>query len=1678
MFNLLYEHNEDATGGRITKEDGSKILYQPAVITKANGTQVNVCKTCYNSLSKLKCLPRLARVNGLWLGDVPEELKSLNFVEKLLVARYRHNVCTAEVRKGTARKKMKANAVIFSQPVAKFAHELPPPREELDDCLVIIFTGATDPTKEDMKRTPFIVRRNVVWNALIWLKSNHCDYKDVRLSYQNLLSYPEDEPPVTVFYNPGNGEEPIFAWSVFDRELEKGNTDGPCPFAIHGMTVEEYSQMSYDRLRTIAAEHLRLGKGVLAYGSSDKPESIYDNPQLYPGLLPWLFPYGLGGFENGSQVQPISRKTHVKYLLAYHDKRFQMDGYFPYLIFNQQQIADSSWGGYSLVHKSNFRNVVDKIMEMPIDALGCLLERAKQSSFVQPENDGEKRCLEVVHLLDFVAGKVPISNMQKKYQRNEIRGLVYEKGLPFWFLTFAPAEHMNGIALYMNGLINEREYTKMHVPVYSARLKSIAENPAACAKFFHFIVETFLKIILRVDSQQAGLLGKTGAYYGTVESQGRLTLHLHLLLWIEDALTPQQIRDKLLANEDDFRARILSWLESCHKGEFSTGTMRDLYTRRMTRKGRDPVDPIDEDEDPEEDDTDEDNEDNPLLQQPKMPPLDDNLDELEQWFSNVKLETDDIALRCNHHTHHKDSRKDSCRKGPLKKCRAHFPRPIYPESVVEEDTGAIFLKKNESWINFYNIVITYLLRCNTDVTCLLSGTQAKAVIAYITDYVTKSPLKTYSIFEVVRNALEHRSAIAAETVTRADAAKKLICKMVNGLTARMEIGGPMLCTHLLGFPDHYTGHKFKVFPWISYVRRVQAAWPSEHDEHDDSDDEEILKLKRTCTGDIIGTSKVDDYTYRPKEMEKLSLHEFLATTNVEKLTPRLRKRMEDARRGHFGSDHIIQEYVESEDYSPDLDEDDIMDDVNEYTVPYDFTENHPNYGTHVVFKVKPPTRYVLNFIGGSLPRRDKGNLERYYMTMLTLFSPDGWRTGQELKQVDETWSAAFAKTKFSDHSIAMMNNMHLLYECQDARHDYATLRKAEEHGELFGESFSSDIVQNMYFSPDGTSIDTDRTENELLDLLEQSSDIIGRETASVRRKIRDMSAFIATLRPTTHEGPHSLAQSSTSPPYNSALPSTQWRQILLAARDETLSLRNSNSINCSIIHAKEFNQRNHTIMDTVETLTLKDITKLYPELLNHRELSLAGPDVPNQISAIISTFSLNTEQRRAFTLIAYQLSGIHNTPLRMYLGGIGGTGKSQVIKAVSAFLQRRGEAYRLQLCAPTGAAASVIGGSTYHSLLGFSRDDTAVSVTKLSKVRGRLGPVDLVFIDEVSMLSCLALYKISEQMSNAFDNPCEAFGGKSVVLCGDFGQLPPPGLGQTSLYSSSVGNLTSATTLQGQKKALGKAVWHMFDTHVLLRQNMRQLGTSLDDEKYRRLLTNVRLKACDQLDFAVLDSITLKAEDDMRVLDSKFKDVSIITAWNAHRDAINNFATRPFAESHRSELHEFHSVDRLCVTKQLREQLLQGIPEQKAQNIPDGIPPKFRELLWNLPPCMTGHVPGKLTLCIGMPVMLKSNEATELGATNGAEAVVYGWDSEKTRDGKQTLRTVFIELLNPPHTVKIGCLPKNVIPISTNTERVRCILPDDSSTWIVRQQVPLLPNFAITDFAAQGRTRPINPVDI
>ncbi|KAH9852843.1 hypothetical protein C2E23DRAFT_729753 [Lenzites betulinus] len=264
---------------------------------------------------------------------------------------------------------------------------------------------------------------------------------------------------------------------------------------------------------------------------------------------------------------------------------------------------------------------------------------------------------------------------------------------------------------------------------------------------------------------------------------------------------------------------------------------------------------------------------------------------------------------------------------------------------------------------------------------------------------------------------------------------------------------------------------------------------------------------------------------------------------------------------------------------------------------------------------------------------------------------------------------------------------------------------------------------------------------------------------------------------------------------------------------------------------------------------------------------------------------------------------------------------------------------------------------------------------------------------------------------------------------------------------------------------------------------MRQRGLSDEDIRFRQALENLRYCSCTKDDVELLLSRVCRPGLGSTLLnDPLLRSVSIITARNAHRDSINALRVEEFARLRGTPLVSFVSIDTWAKTKdsssvrRAQRQFREVVDPMRASN---NIGPRMQDILWRLPPTLTDHHAGTLSLCKGMPILLKYNEATELCATNGAEAIVVDWRSHVLPNKNNVLDVLFVELVNPPRPLQLPGLPPNVIPLTRTKKTVRCTLPiDDMQVSVSRDQVMVLPNFAMTDFASQGRTRTVNVVHL
>ncbi|HEY4831131.1 MAG TPA: helitron helicase-like domain-containing protein, partial [Waddliaceae bacterium] len=839
----------------------------------------HICLTCDFYLKK-NIKPPQSLANSFWIGSVPPVLKNLTFAEKMLIARIRHNKCLVRVSSGRA--KMTANVIMFSNPTVKVYQVLPPTRKDINEILAFVFQGPARPNDDDIKRTPMLVRRNNVKEALEWLKLNHIDYEDLYISKENLDSYPLAGIPVEINYaklDPESGNKITTAMSIHDNELEEGTTDGPCPFTVHGLTGPEYENMSLENLKARALQHLVDNGSTLGIGHDTIPQSIYDNPQAYPQMFPWLFPYGHGGIGQKCHFGSISEIGHKKNLLMYHDKRFQTDFYFPMISFNHNQLKSGITGSFLLSKRKKWPSISRRLKTLNRDVLKYISEKLSNGELFNPKSAEEKSCYNLLNDLDHVGGFVQGSITSKKHMRNEIWSMISHLGAPSWFITLSPADSRHPISLYY---ADENVEFKPDLRSANERSMLTARNPVAAARFFDLMIRMFIKHILGVGTKHLGLYGKTAGYYGTVEQQGRLTLHLHTVLWIRNALSPQEIRDKLMNESGEFQESLIKYLEGCHKGEFLTGTMEEVQSKipKESTTGNLGIHKILETAPVQSiNNTYQD----PTQTMPHEPPQKcdhyDNLNctcykVLKNWWQKFNRTVDDILLRSNiHKCSSVEGNKSKLKaKGCLNKdgiCKARFPRTIVPETIINKQDGYVNIKKLEPMLNTISPCITYLFRCNTDSTSMLSGTTIKAVISYVTDYISKPVLKTHQIFSTAYDVFEKNSNLSDNDPTKTDDARKLILKIVNSLSSKMEIGSPMASLYLLQNPDHYVSHNFVPFWWKSFVSDVQNS-----DTHNSfTHDEKIKDNHQTFEINQID-SKMDDL---PDDNIKTFNHETFET---------------------------------------------------------------------------------------------------------------------------------------------------------------------------------------------------------------------------------------------------------------------------------------------------------------------------------------------------------------------------------------------------------------------------------------------------------------------------------------------------------------------------------------------------------------------------------------------------------------------------------------------------------------------------------------------------------------------------------------------------------------------------------------------------------------------------------
>ncbi|CAF4375733.1 unnamed protein product, partial [Rotaria magnacalcarata] len=827
-----------------------------------------------------------------------------------------------------------------------------------------------------------------------------------------------------------------------------------------------------------------------------------------------------------------------------------------------------------------------------------------------------------------------------------------------------------------------------------------------------------------------GILGEIEAYYGTVEESGRGALHLYMLLWLANSKHPHELRELIL--DDNFRQNLINYLEDIIKedlDDFQNNTT-ESDTCNIEKHNRTSI----------------------SICSPIPLPTDSNFE--EQKRIAVRTLASENQVHRHTSTCYKNTRITTTDNPP---CRLRYPKQIYDDTMIDADTGEIRMKRSHPMINNFNEWLLLACRCNIDIKFIWSGSDTKALVYYISDYITKKNLSFHDCNALIYNAVENfeKNESRINYTDALDKSRRFILRCFNTLAFQQEISAVQVASYLMGRPDHYTSHTFVKIYLIGIECYLEQSLgklkekqqlnctTNEYDSIDElpfhilessyendgqhEDQNESFELESGVDeNNLVLCNKRIDYQLRPKELDDVCLYTFYYDPAQTPLR----------RRGRPASDR------------------------------WKLQSTHPQYSSHLIIRRSFSVVPVL--VGPSIPRREREDtIERYARAILTLFCP--WRNVLDICDPYTSWSDVLQlhQSSFTTKSNRVIENIQLLHDCKRDRdsdlfqlvnqplpsrpinssspYSDANVEDTEEILALLNESidYYPSLLNDEIIENDGVRASTQREY-----LNSTLANVIRSERFSYINNIAGLPDFVYNNRESNSIQTNDTNDLLRVGNEHHTQQIHAWQHSLKTQKEQKRQLLLYGSQNESVTVNDTFTEMNSFQQTTNSTIDMSNNNSISTPMLTTIQIKNTTYNVPN----FAQTFNLNKEQIRIFNTITSHiqrtimwqictdLKSSKPEQLLMYIGGAGGCGKSRVTEAICAFMSHHDRLHTLRSLAPSSAAAVAINGLTMQSMLREGRNrlciNTTLTQTEITSIETEWKNINYCLIDEISMVGC------------------------------------------------------------------------------------------------------------------------------------------------------------------------------------------------------------------------------------------------------------------------------------------------------------------------------------------------------
>ena len=935
-------------------------------------------------------------------------------------------------------------------------------------------------------------------------------------------------------------------------------------------------------------------------------------------------------------------------------------------------------------------------------------------------------------------------------------------------------------------------------------------------------------------------------------------------------------------------------------------------------------------------------------------------------------------------------------------------------------------------VNNYNEIITLTLRCNTDIKFIHSGKDSKALSFYITDYITKKALQSHNAFPLIIAASKQieEGIFPCTPNPKYTAARQhnrdLMVKCLNKLTTHSERSGPEVATLLLGKKLHYTDQTFQKLILTPFLAVMDGKDENENfhivsQEHDDDEDE----------NELIPVNQKLDYLYRSENLNHVCLYAHVS--------------------------HYYKTRIPSNPTNP----------------VFYFQPNHPQVKTHCLRLRAEKGSKVPTLVGPNFPCQEK-QPEEFYKLFLLVFKP--FRFISEITACPTlSYTQHFELWNWDELDDLKQNELSLYLSNLHAMTGGLAQQKIERDARQTEREAQGIEVKRKFTSVDPFGEIFAPTTDGIVPGLS-----LGQEGLTLPKPTKNSSLGIYALTALTCLATFGGLSSTTADHDVDMDKDTRIQSTYLdQTHPDYTSL--SDPKMCTNLTSMIKSQREKA--KTVD-LSPTPSTDTTPNAVSQTELI-----TENMLTEITNEFTLNQKQTIAFMKIGQTLITENNktdddntNQLLAYIGGPGGTGKSQMIKAVQKLFSKTNKKSWLRTSAYTGTAASNVNGSTLSSMMKDTRSaqnkkdgSLNVSMNALHGLHQEVGKMRFLIIDEVSMISTYFLSKLDARLKQAANNSRKhlPFGGVHIIFCGDFLQygcvagkdLHCTILDTTTESDEQLNDDNNQEQKQEDKKktnllihTTGRNLWLKLNFSIFFDQQMRQ-----NDPKYLQLLTELRTNTQENVE-AHMKLLAPKIVCREFPLTDSDMHTPIIVLRNSVRIAINYAKTKSHAVSN-------GIAQIVCLA-------IDALPTSQEQPSP-----ALRQKLWHLPDNKCEDLTGMLSFVPDMPLIIKQNLATELGICNGTictfsrlilhpDQVTQPINPKSNTGDPIYLRfmplMLIVKVKNPKFTQFEG-LEVGEFPIFPVSKAFQPSFKKDHPS-VNRTQFPVLPAYAITGYAAQGAT--------